>query len=82
MYLGLVVLCVHVPRVGSIVCTCICLFNVLKVLYLYITEFMITFLLKYWERIGDETLSTILHASWDSWRVNLIFSPYLDGDMS
>ena len=35
MYLRLVVLCVHVPRVVSIVCTCTCLFNVLRVLYSY-----------------------------------------------
>ena len=28
-----------------------------------------------WERIGEKTLSTILHSSWERGRVNLIFSP-------
>ena len=28
-----------------------------------------------WERIGEKTLNTILHTSWERGRVNLIFSP-------
>ena len=35
-----------------------------------------------WERIGEKTLSTILHNSWESGRVNLIFLPNLAWDVS
>ena len=34
-----------------------------------------------WERIGEETLHTILHTSWERGRVNLIFSPHLAEDV-
>ena len=34
-----------------------------------------------WERIGEKTLSTILHRSWERGRVNLIFSTNLAGDV-
>ena len=35
-----------------------------------------------WERMGDKVLSTILHGSWKSVCVNLMFSPNLTGDVS
>ena len=35
-----------------------------------------------WERIGENTLSAILHSTWERGRVNLIFSPNLAGDVN
>ena len=35
-----------------------------------------------WKRIGENTLGTILHSSWERGRVNLIFSPNLARDVS
>ena len=35
-----------------------------------------------WERIGEKTLSNILHISWERGRVNLIFLPNIGWDVS
>ena len=35
-----------------------------------------------WERIGEITLSNILHSLWERGRVNLIFSPNTGWDVS
>ena len=35
-----------------------------------------------WERIGEKTLSTILHSSWERGHVNLIISPITGWDVS
>ena len=35
-----------------------------------------------WERMGEYTLRTALHISWERWRVNPIFSTIIAKDVS